>query len=339
MSSIGMKTPPPAIAEDRLHDALLRHYGLHSARIDFLPKGEDAWSYVIDGDGARFLLRVQLSTRAAELETALKVTHALRVEAGLEFVVTALPTRAGGFTGHEGEFALALFPFIEGRTADESGISDAELASVATALSALHEVRPERLGGPVPDETFTLPFRDRLLALLAAVDSGDRPPREQAARAWELLRLEREDVRQTLRFVEKGLAPACRRLGFAPVVTHGDPNLANLILAPDGSPHLVDWGEVALGPLERDLMAFTGDRFGVFLAAYQQQRGGVRLHGELFHFYFTRWALQEVADYGGRLLLEAPSDEEAEHAWAELQPYLPLPHGDIAAGVRAITGE
>ena len=83
-------------------------------------------------------------------------------------------------------------------------------------------------------------------------------------------------------------------------------------------------------------MAFTGDRFASFLAAYLDHAGPVRIHLDLFTFYAMRWVLQEIADYSSRLLLE-PRDADGEaHAWQELQPYLPIPHAAIAADRDAV---
>jgi hypothetical protein len=59
--------------------------------------------------------------------------------------------------------------------------------------------------------------------------------------------------------------------------------------------------------------------------------GALPLAEEAFAYHGYRWALQEIADYAGRLLEGAPASEEAEHALTELRAYLPLPVESIAA--------
>jgi aminoglycoside phosphotransferase (APT) family kinase protein len=120
------------------------------------------------------------------------------------------------------------------------------------------------------------------------------------------------------------------------VVTHGDPNWANFLVAPQGAIYLTDWGELALGPRERDLMSFTGEHFDAFVPAYLEQSRPIRLHRLLFSFYLYRWAMQEIADYATRILRPETTPDEAEHAWAELQPYLPVPHEEIEAGLATV---
>ncbi len=120
------------------------------------------------------------------------------------------------------------------------------------------------------------------------------------------------------------------------VLTHGDPNLDNLIKDQEGELHLSDWGDVAFGPPERDLFAFTGKGFEAFLRQYTSIRQGIGLHPDIFAFYFYRWSMQEIADYTGHILLEGLGPPEDEHAWVELQKYLPIRHKEIAASLEAL---
>ena len=121
------------------------------------------------------------------------------------------------------------------------------------------------------------------------------------------------------------------------VLTHGDPNLANILVGEQGEPFLVDWGDVGLGPPERDLMAFTEVRFELFLRQYAADFGRPRLHESVFAFYFYRWVLQEIADYTTRILRDTTAEED-QHAWSCLTPYLPIPHAEIKAGLRNVIG-
>ncbi len=97
-----------------------------------------------------------------------------------------------------------------------------------------------------------------------------------------------------------------------PVVTHGDPNWANVLVDPEGKLFLTDWGELALGPRERDMTSFHGEHFEAFVPVYLEQSGPIRLHRLLFAFYLYRWAVQEIADYTVRILRPETTIEEAE---------------------------
>ena len=116
------------------------------------------------------------------------------------------------------------------------------------------------------------------------------------------------------------------------VITHGDSNLDNVIVSPDGGLHLIDWGEVALGPRERDLSSYADNRLDLVLPTYFEAAGSPPLHAERFRIYQHRWCLQEIADYTTRIIFRPGEPSEDEHAWTELQPYLPLPRQELAVG-------
>lgn len=95
------------------------------------------------------------------------------------------------------------------------------------------------------------------------------------------------------------------------------------------------FGVDAVGPPERDLFMFMDTPDDAFLRRYRDAAGGLHLHARLIAFYHYRWAVQEIADYATRLLFGPSSQAEEEHAWAELQPYLPVPHRQIEDAVSA----
>jgi aminoglycoside phosphotransferase (APT) family kinase protein len=150
-----------------------------------------------------------------------------------------------------------------------------------------------------------------------------------------LLQAEQTDILATFVKMDQSGVRA-KALSTDWVLTHGDPNLDNLLKDGHGQLHLTDWGEIALGPPERDLFAFTGEGFEAFLRTYKRLRQHVVLHAEIFAFYFYRWTMQEIADYATRILFERRGQVEDEHAWAELQPYLPIRHDHIAQGLREL---
>jgi hypothetical protein len=48
--------------------------------------------------------------------------------------------------------------------------------------------------------------------------------------------------------------------------------------------------------------------------------------------------VQEIADFGARILFQDVTETEATHAWEELQPYVPVPHRDIAQSIARLRG-
>jgi len=322
-----MKTPPADLDAKELARVLRAEYGFDSGELTFVPKGEDAYIYVTEaGYGPQFFVRAQDRKRAKPLEEALRSAAQLRETCGLHEILAAIPACGSAFTCRCGEYLIAVFPFVQGTTAFESGFSKPRIEQAARFIGRLHNCTP---GVSLIRERFENPFTQPILRALSQAES--RPKTEIAV----LLLQQREDLIRTLNRMER-FNEELSQLDIHRVPTHGDPNLDNLLWDAEERLFVTDWGELAAGPAERDLFAFTGAHFRDFLADYVSERSTIKLHIELFSFYFYRWSLQEIADYSARLLLARTPPEEATHAWRELRKYLPLRHDKIAREVERI---
>lgn len=301
----------------------------------FSPQGEEAFNYIAAGAGdERFFVRVQPHGLNDHLEAVYAAVAALQSDCGITALLAPYRTRTGRFTSRLGSFSVVMFPFIPGTTAYEATISETDWRRTAETIAALHGSEDCCATPILARETFDNPFEAPIRNALQRAASADPPRSTYQVQVLSLLRDQQADVEATLRHM-RDLAAAARRLAPGLVPTHGDPNLANVLIGGDGSLHLTDWGELARGPRERDLTAFTGERFESFLRRYLEVSGAVRLHRTLFAFYFYRWVVQEIADYTARILT-GPGDADAEaHAWEELQPYLPTQHAALESGLNA----
>lgn len=311
-------------------------YGLPIATIDRVPKGEDADAYrAITIDGTPYFVRVQRGGPEVQMDVALAATAVLHAQCGLTAVVAPLPTTRGAFTSRLATSTVAVFPFIRGTSAYDHELGNADWQRLATIVAAVHDSGASCRLPALPREAYDNPFAATIRNALQRADSAGvrwSPVQHQMA---ALLQAERADLEATMQQFAR-LGDQARLLAVDMVPTHGDPNLANVLQSDAGSLHLIDWGELAFGPRERDLMFFTGDRFAAFTQTYLAQTRSPRLHLDLFAFYLYRWALQEIADYTTRLLLETNDVDTRTHAWQEVQPYLPVPHAAIAAEVEAV---
>lgn len=304
-------------------------YHLERTALWFLPKGEDAYGYLAEAGGNKYFVRLQPVNRSAGLEAALAGVLRIREKCEIPEIVAAVRTRHGAMTCAYRSYLVTLFPFAAGRTAWDAGITKAQLANAAHVLARIHDCDAAGLPG-LPVEAFHTPFATAIRHWLNETASDarravDSPRRE----ATELLACENDELLTTLDRLE-GLGERLQHYDNQLVLTHGDPNLDNWILDGEDGVHLIDWGELALGPPERDLCAFAGEHFKAFLRAYASRREALKLSLEAFEFYFYRWTFQEIADYGSRVLADDGDAIEKEHAWAELQRYMPVRHRSIA---------
>ena len=331
-----MKVEPSAISESALASHVRSSYGLSITRLTFTPKGEDAYAYrAAAAGGEQYFVRVQRGTEDVHHEAVYAALEMLRTDCGMPAIVAPLRTTQGRFTSRLHQHAVAIFPFIDGTTAFDTRLNETQWRQLGAIMAALHTSGDRCVVPALPRETFANPFADPITRALQHATSSFTATSSEQRQVSALLRQQRADLKATLQRFHR-LGEQARRLEPPQVPTHGDPNLANVLTDRTGSLHLIDWGELARAPCERDLTFFTGDRFAAFLDAYLNRTGHARLHPDLFTFYLYRWVLQEIADYTSRILLEPSDQHEHAHAWQELQPYLPIPHTSIAMGVDVV---
>jgi thiamine kinase-like enzyme len=324
-----MKLDSPDIDKQALRRLLEDQYGLRAATLSFVPGGEEIYGYLLE-TAARSCYFCRVYEHPSELDVRYKAANRLHTRCGLGFVVHPHETRHGTFHAPLGEFSVAVYDWIDGTACDQSGFSDQEWQQVARLTAALHQ----SVGCPaLPLERFELWFEDWLSSVLRATqDTGPLDiPCAREARA--LLARAKSDILTTLNRLKQLAACARTRAAtFERVPTHGDLNPGDFIKDSEGCLHVVDWSKITLAPPERDLVAFNGERFELFLESYLSgYEAPPRLHPELFEYYNYFLILWGIADYGSWILLEDAGPVEQEHAWTELQQYLPMNHEHVQA--------
>jgi spectinomycin phosphotransferase len=183
------------------------------------------------------------------------------------------------------DFAIALFPYVDGKTYPFGEFdSDQERDRALALIAELHRATPV-VEDTAPRETFELRHRDDLHAALDDLDREwhDGPYSEQAR---AILREEPQHIRDALAAYDD-FARQAATAEF--VITHGEPHAANVIDTPDGFV-LVDWDTVKLGPRERDVARIAEDVDAA--AAY-----GAEIDADRLLMYHLWWNLAEIAVY------------------------------------------
>jgi spectinomycin phosphotransferase len=240
---------------------------------------------------------------------------------GLDRVVAPLPTVTGALWGTVGDFVTLLYPFIDGRSAWEAGLSSEQWTEFGATLRRLHAAEPpEELAQRLPREEFSPAPRwhgvVRDLLDRSAGDDGD----EWAVRLGAFLSDRRDEVRYLLHRTAQlgGRLQACH----GPfVLCHGDIHVGNVLIDAAGRLWLVDWDQPVMAPRERDLMFVLGSTFrGVAAgspeeAAFWAGYGTVETDPVALAFYRYDWALQDIGAFAAVLVAQgdvgAASKEEA----------------------------
>jgi spectinomycin phosphotransferase len=310
---------PADVRDSDVAAALARQWALTVQELRYLPVGFGGYHWLaVDQTGSRWF--VTLSDLAApwvpDLPAAMQTAAWLATEAGLEFVVAPVPTRAGQVVGSlDGRHALTLFPYVDAAPGRfEDPVDDADRAAIIDMLAALHTTTPK--GIQVPGRPLELATRraiDQALASLGVPWNGGpyaEPGRDLVARYERPLR------QAFARF--DGLLGRVREAGGPYVITHGEPHPGNLLRTQAGL-CLVDWDQTALARPERDLWwVISGDQD----AARYSRRTGRTVNRDALALYRLRWGLDDIAEFLSEI--RGPHQRTADTlvSWTGLQETL-----------------
>jgi spectinomycin phosphotransferase len=250
---------------------------------------------------------------------------------GLEQVVAAVPAVDGDPWWPLEAFTLLVYPWVDGVPAMERGLTDRQWVAHGRFVAALHTTAlPAAPAATVARESF-VPLgarRVRTLELRIDQDRHRDPLRRQLAGLW---RAHRDLIGVAVdRAEELGrvLAAARPRL----VLCHGDLHPANLLVGHRGRLAVVDWDGLLLGPRERDLCVVAGMAGGPGEARFFEGYGSDALDRPALAYYRWEWVVQELADYGGRVLDGRLGEQTRRQAVAEFREL--FEPGDVVEAAR-----
>ena len=339
-----------AFDKTELKNLLNAAYGINVQSLTFLPEGEDSYGYIVMSEtGEKYFAKASTSVP----EASLRIASRLRERGGISEVVAPIKTHAGTLRIAWHDFRVSLFPFIEGKSRWElwqtgEDFSDAALAKCGELLAKIHnctdaiESEPDDIAagtgtGPRREASMAIydfPLRHELFAVLDAAEKRKPCQNRYQRQLLEAISQHREAILQTLaRYDSLGSSSAA--LQTPVVITHGDATPGNLILDAENRLHLIDWDGARFGPPEKDLVSFTGERFEIVLDAYLKRRPAT-LHADIFGFYIYEWTLNEIRDYGTKILFKNSDAQQNEYDWESLQEYLPPARDAMEVGIAAI---
>ncbi len=328
---------PPKLTDAAISDALHVHYGINVSALDFMPLGADAASFVyrVEAGGVAYCLKARTATGFAAASLAVpRFLH----DRGVPHILAPLPSMAGSLWVSVGDYALSLFPFIEGKLAADVRLSAQQWRALGATMKQVHERRlPAALARLLRREQFVPSRRDVLDRMddMAARPDLAGPAQRELAAFW-LAR--RADIMAVVERCD-ALARQMKRAGLPPVLCHADLHTWNIMVDAERQMWIVDWDETVLAPRERDLMFVVGgigaglvhaDETACFLQGY----GSEDIDQAALTYYRYAWAVQDMGAYAEQVFFSPDRSEETRLAALRgfVDEFAPGNIVDIAAG-------
>lgn len=332
----------PDLADALIAERLRVGFGISSARIEFLPVGNDTFAFVyrvLASDGTAYFLKA----RKGDVYPPSLLVPCYVQDHGVPQAIAPLPTISGGFSARAGDFTLIVYPFVDGKDAMTMGMTDVQWVEYGAIVRAIHDVEPSaELRAQVPTETFEPdPFWSEMMATLnARIGAGefDGGPLGEAANFWKRKRAEFDAIMRRTSALGQLLREARRPL----VLCHADIHTANILVDVRGGLHVVDWDQPIFAPKERDLMFVSGAGAGLPVESHQH---ALFMHGYgaseadidwlALAYYRYLWVVQDVGDYAWRAFILDDIGEDARAAAVRELPRLFEPGNIVDAATIA----
>jgi spectinomycin phosphotransferase len=310
---------PPKLADTTIAETVREHYGVSIVALTFLPLGNDSDTYVYRveaSDGAAYFLKIR--NRLGFSPASLAVPRYLH-EIGVPHILAPLPTTSHTPWVIANDFALTLYPFIDGRIGGDVGMSEEQWIELGRTVKQIHMSQlPLDLERVVPRETFVPPRRSVVTKLEEAIDGEvpAHPAQRELAAFWKSRRVEIDSVVSRA----DALGRQLREKSAPLVLCHADMHTRNVLLEGDEQFWVIDWDETVLAPKERDLMFFVGGIMRELLQPHHTEYffrgyGEAAIDPDALVYYRNAWAVQDIAADGERVFfLPGLSDASRQDA-------------------------
>lgn len=305
----------PDLPDQLILSRLQDDYGLHAARLAFLPLGADVNTAVfrVDAvDETAYFLKLR---RGVFDEISVVVPHFLHAR-GVRAIIPPLETRSGRLWAILEAFTMILYPFIEGRNGYAAALSEGQWVEFGAALRAIHAAQmPPALAGSIPRETFSPHWREMVKTFQAQVeDAAFEDP--LAAKLAIYMKDRRAEISHMVeRAGQIGLMLQARSPEF--VLCHADMHAGNLLIGADAL-YIVDWDNPILAPRERDLSLVGGcdiwshpHQEALFYQGYARRE----IDPMALAYYRYERIIQDIAAFCQQLLLTTAGGSDREQAY------------------------
>ena len=229
-------------------------------------------------------------------------------ELGVRDVLAPLRTRSGDLRRPlpNGD-SVILYPFIEGESGKDIGLSDEQWRRFGAALRAVHGSGLEtRFRGLLSRETFALPSAALVRQLSALVRETEFE--SHAAQAFASFWRDHQARIDAMLDRAETLGHFLQAKPFENVLCHTDIHAANILIGDDGRIWLIDWDAPLIAPRERDLLFVIGSRIARAVEPFQEDLffegyGPTAIDRDALIYYRYERIIEDLGEFGRSVFL------------------------------------
>lgn len=297
-------------------NCLNNDYGIAVTALQLLPIGADMNAAVYKAeahDQSSYFVKLK---SGHEHDISLIILTELH-DAGIQQIIPPIKTNIGQLCSNIREYTLIVYPFIEGKDGFKRNLNDDQWFILGKTLRKVHEFKvPPAILGQIRRETYLNKWRMAVRSLythMEAEQSGD-------VIAWKLLEFMKMHRSTIQRLVDRS-EELCQKIqNQSPlefVLCHSDIHGGNVIIADNGTIHIVDWDDPIMAPKERDLMFIGGGVANVWNNPCEEEffykgYGKTEIKKEILAYYRHERIVEDIAQYGQSLLLTVNDNDEKE---------------------------
>lgn len=309
---------PPDLDDQLIISGLEQAYGMAIDQLTFLPLGADFNAAVYRAQAEDSSLYFVKLRRGAINEVSLTLPYFLH-EQGLATIIAPLSTRSGQLSTQLQDYAVIVYPFVEGQNASIHALSEYQWADFGRTLRQLHSTGfPDSILQSLPYERYDAHWCNMLRAFMLGLDHVT--PGDQIAAA--LIVFLKQKYAEILTMIERTehFAELLRKQPPDLVVCHTDAHAWNLLIDTNGRLYVVDWDFPMLAPKERDLM-FIGAGLGFVGCTPEQEEqlfyrgyGHAQINtGALAYYRYVR-IIEDIALYYEHIVAGTAAEEDRKQS-------------------------
>ena len=309
----------PDIPDELIVSRLQDEHDLRVTELTFLPLGADLGTAVYritTGDVGAYFLKL----RKGFDEITVAVPRFLKSQ-GIQEIIAPFEAKSKQAWADFGEYAMILYPFIEGKDGFDRELTDAHRKTLGTALRSIHsaQVLPE-LRERIPKETFDPRWRESLKSFQTLIEDKLFDDLT-ASKLAQFVKSRRDEINHLVMRTEE-LAAELQSQSLEFVLCHTDIHGGNILISDSEELYIADWDNPLFAPKERDLMFIGGGIDNIWKsereeAVFYEGYGETEIDLKALAYYRYERVIEDLAVTCEQLLLsdEGGADRERSLGW------------------------